>query len=234
MARRSHSHSGSGLSRAETIAGWCYLPVYLFLLSFLLQSVFLLLDMEVSDFTLNMWYFGINLVMVLLIFNRFLRQRFFGPGFWHFLQTCVLGFVFYYAANFAVSAVLTLLGQDIHIYNNDSVNDLILENRYVMLFVTVIIAPVVEETLIRGLVFGSLRRTSRVLAYIVAVFLFSMMHVWQFFLTEDFWSVVLNLIVFIPPSVTLCWTYDRAGTIWAPITVHALINAISYGVLSFT
>ena len=28
-----------------------------------------------------------------------------------------------------------------------------------------------------------------------------------------------------------CWTYEKAGTIWAPITIHAIINAISFGIV---
>ena len=38
MARNSAGYFNSRLSKAETIAGWCYLPFYLVLLSVLLQK----------------------------------------------------------------------------------------------------------------------------------------------------------------------------------------------------
>ena len=72
---------GYGLSRAATIAGWCYLPFYLFLLSYLIQYVAALLGLHPSMLTVNLIYFAVNLAVVLIIFHDFLRQRFFGPGF---------------------------------------------------------------------------------------------------------------------------------------------------------
>ena len=46
--------------------------------------------------TVNLIYFAVNLAVVLIIFHDFLRQRFFGPGFWNFVQAIILGFVLYY------------------------------------------------------------------------------------------------------------------------------------------
>ena len=83
---------GYGLSRAATIAGWCYLPFYLFLLSYLIQYVAALLGLHPSMLTVNLIYFAVNLAVVLIIFHDFLRQRFFGPGFWNFVQAIILGF----------------------------------------------------------------------------------------------------------------------------------------------
>ena len=45
---------GYGLSRAATIAGWCYLPFYLFLLSYLIQYVAALLGLHPSKLKVNM------------------------------------------------------------------------------------------------------------------------------------------------------------------------------------
>ena len=38
-------------------------------------------------------------------------------------------------------------------------------------------------------------------------------------------QVLLSCMPYLPASVALAWTYEKAGTIWAPITLHALINA---------
>ena len=225
---------GYGLSRAATIAGWCYLPFYLFLLSYLIQYVAALLGLHPSMLTVNLIYFAVNLAVVLIIFHDFLRQRFFGPGFWNFVQAIILGFVLYYACTTAMQWLLGKLSAGYTIYNNETVGELVLSNRYAMLFVTIILAPIIEECLIRGLVFGSLHRTSRWLAYFVSCFLFVFMHNWQYFALYPAGSVLLSCIPYIPAAAALGWVYEKAGAIWAPITLHALINAMSFGLLTLS
>ena len=167
----------------------------------------------------------------LLIFHGFLRQSYFGGSFWNFVQAVVLGFALYYAGTWVLQFALTKLAPGFTIYNNETVGSLISDNEYIMMAVTIILAPVIEETLVRGLVFGSIRPTSRVMAYIVSVVLFTLMHNWQYFLLYPAGKVLLSCIPYLPASVALAWTYEKAGTIWAPITLHALINALSFGLL---
>lgn len=232
MARSASArYFNARLTRAEIIAGWCYLPFYLILLSVILQYVFTWLKLPLDAITLNIAYFVINLAAVLVIFRHFLRQPFFGQSFWEFLQACILGFVFYQAGTWAVQFAVTKLGGTIELYNNDAVTGLVLQNRYVMLAVSVVLAPIIEETLIRGLVFGSIRMASRPLAYITAIFVFTMMHNWQYFGLHPLGAVLLSCLAYVPASAALCWTYEKAGTIWASITIHAIINAISFGVV---
>ena len=147
---KSYYSLGCGLSRAEAIAGWCYLPFYLVLLSAGIQYAAALLHLSLSALTINIVYFSINLLFVLLVFRNFLLQRFFGSGFWNFVQVLILGFVLYYAGTWAIQALEQLLAGQFTIYNNETLNDLIFENRYVMLAVSVVFAPVIEETLVRG------------------------------------------------------------------------------------
>lgn len=222
------------LSRAQTIAGWCYLPFYLLLLSWLIQTVCALLSIELTDLSLNIAYFVMNLLAVLIIFRNFLRQRFFGSGFWPFVQAIILGLVLYYAANYLIDLLMRLLSQSITLYNNDTVADLVDAGYYVMLVITVFVAPIIEETFVRGLVFGSLHPTSRILAYVISCLIFTFMHTWQYFGAYPVGSVLLSCLPYIPASVALAWVYEKSGTIWASITMHALINAVSFGLLSLT
>lgn len=235
MARNS---SSSGylqyrLTKGECIAGWCYLPFYLVLLSYIIQYVCLWLGIGLTPLALNIVYFAVNLTAVLIIFHRFLRQRFFGGSFWLYVQSVILGLVLYYGANYVIDLVMALLGQTITLYNNDSVSALVDANYYVMLVITVVFAPVIEETLVRGLVFGSIHPTSRVMAYLVSCVVFTLMHSWQYFGAHPLGSVLLSCLPYIPASIALAWVYEHSGTIWASITLHALINAVSLGVLRF-
>ena len=169
--------------------------------------------------------------MVLLIFHGFLRQSFFGGSFWNFVQALVLGFALYYAGTWVLQFVLSRLAPGFAIYNNETVGALISDNQYVMLAVTVFLAPIIEETLVRGLVFGSIQPVSRVMAYIVSVILFTLMHNWQYFMLYPAGKVLLSCIPYLPASVALAWTYEKAGTIWASISLHAIANALSFGLL---
>ena len=231
---KSYYSLGRSLSRAEAIAGWCYLPFYLVLLSAGIQYLAAALHVSLTALTINIIYFSINLLFVLLVFRNFLLQRFFGSGFWNFVQAIILGFVLYYAATWAVRFALDKLAPGYTIYNNETVGELVLADRRAMSFVTIILAPIIEETLVRGLVFGSLHRTSRWLAYIVSCFLFVFMHNWQYFALYPAGSVLLSCVPYIPAAVTLGWVYEKSSTIWAPITLHALINAMSVGVLTLS
>ena len=231
MARKASNSMSSRLTRFETIAGWLYLPFYLIILNLLLQLANEKLSLGMSALTINIAYFAINLAATLLIFHGFLRQSYFGGSFWNFVQAVVLGFALYYAGTWVLQFALTKLAPGFTIYNNETVGSLISDNEYIMMAVTIILAPVIEETLVRGLVFGSIRPTSRVMAYIVSVVLFTLMHNWQYFLLYPAAKVLLSCIPYLPASVALAWTYEKAGTIWAPITLHALINALSFGLL---
>ena len=104
---KSYYSLGCGLSRAEAIAGWCYLPFYLVLLSAGIQYAAALLHLSLSALTINIVYFSINLLFVLLVFRNFLLQRFFGSGFWNFVQALILGFVLYYAGTWVLQFALS-------------------------------------------------------------------------------------------------------------------------------
>ena len=125
---KSYYSLGRSLSRAEAIAGWCYLPFYLVLLSAGIQYLAAALHVSLTALTINIIYFSINLLFVLLVFRNFLLQRFFGSGFWNFVQALILGFALYYAGTWAVQALEHLLAGQVTIYNNETVNDLIFEN----------------------------------------------------------------------------------------------------------
>ena len=230
MAKSYYSLGGS-LSRAEAIAGWCYLPFYLVLLSAGIQYLAAALHVSLTALTINIVYFAVNVLAVVLIFRRFLRQSFFGGSFWSFVQALVLGFAMYYAGTWVLQFLLSKLAPGFTIYNNNTVAGLISANTYVMMAITVLVAPIIEETLVRGLVFGSIRPTSRMMAYLVSVILFTLMHNWQYFMLYPAASVLISCIPYIPASIALAWTYERAGTIWASITLHAVVNALSFGLL---
>ena len=232
MANAKSRSLGPGLSTAETVAGLCYLPFYVILLSLGLQWLSGLLDLRLTELQINVAYFVINCIMIWVIFHQFLIRSFRAIRFWELVQALILGFCLYYAGNFLFGWIVRLLDLTITSFNDQTVLGLISQNKWIMGICAVVLAPIVEETLVRGLLFGVIRRKSRILAYAVTILLFAAMHVWQYLVLYDFREVLLAALQYIPAGIALGWTYEKANTVWAPIFLHMTINAISMGIIS--
>lgn len=227
------SHSlGPGLSTAEQVAGFCYLPFYVVLLGWGIQWLSGLLGLGLTELQVNVTFFVINCVMVWVIFHNFLIRSFRAIRFWELVQALILGFCLYYAGNLLFGWIVSLLDLTITSFNDETILGLLSQNKWVMVICSVLLAPIVEETLVRGLLFGVLRRRSRILAYAVTIVFFAVMHVWQYLLVYDFKAVLLAALQYIPASIALGWTYEKSNTVWAPIFLHMTINAISMGIIS--
>ena len=227
------SHSlGPGLSTAEQVAGFCYLPFYVVLLGWGIQWLSELLGLGLTELQVNVTFFVINCVMIWVIFHNFLIRSFRAIRFWELVQALILGFCLYYAGNLLFGWIVSLLDLTITSFNDETILGLISQNKWVMVICSVLLAPIVEETLVRGLLFGVLRRQSRILAYVVTIIFFAVMHVWQYLLVYDFKAVLLAALQYIPASIALGWTYEKSNTVWAPIFLHMTINAISMGIIS--
>ena len=232
MANTRSYSLGPGLSKAEQIAGFCYLPVYVALLGFALAWLNEKLGLNLTDLQINIAYFLINSIFIWVIFHNFLLRSFRNIRFWELVQALILGFVLYYAGNFVFSLAVNWLGLNIPRFNDEAVMGLAAQSETVMIVGAVVLAPMVEETLMRGLVFGTIRRKSRVLAYAVSMVLFAAIHVWQFAALYDWQQVLLAALAYLPAGIALGWTYEKSNTIWAPILLHMVINAISFGVMT--
>ena len=93
--------------------------------------------------------------------------------------------------------------------------------------VIVLLAPFVEEMLFRGLVFGGLKGKSLPVAYVLSCVLFALSHVWGFAADSQTLTRFLVLVQYLVPGFVLAWSYDRSGTLWTPIALHAVYNALA-------
>lgn len=84
----------------------------------------------------------------------------------------------------------------------------------------IVIAPVAEELFFRGFLYRVLRlRMSFWLAAGINGLLFGSIH-----------GSLVILPILAVLGFLLCWTYERSGTLFVPIALHALNNALAYGV----
>ena len=88
-------------------------------------------------------------------------------------------------------------------------------HRIAVIVMAVVVAPVAEEIIFRGYLYGVVRRYGgRVPAIMVSSLLFAAIHVHI--------PSLLGLGVL---AVILCLLYERTGSLWATITMHAAFNA---------
>ena len=232
MANAKSRSLGPGLSTAEKVAGFCYLPFYVVLLALILEYCSHLFGLDLTMLQINICYFVINCIVVWIIFHNFLVRSFRAIHVWELIQALILGFVLYYAGNFLYSLILGWLDLSVTSYNDQTVMELAAQSQIAMVLCGVILAPMIEETLVRGLLFGVIHRHSRIAAYIVTILFFAAIHVWQYALLYDWKSVLLAALQYVPAGIALGWTYEKSNTIWAPILLHMVINAISFGIMT--
>ena len=112
-------------------------------------------------------------------------------------------------------------------YNNQAIVVQLSTDLYLMLATTVVLAPIVEECVFRGLLFRGLYDRSPVAAWVASVGLFAAIHVVSFIGVYSPLELVVSLLMYVPAGVILCVTYRRSGNIIAPIITHAVINLMA-------
>ena len=221
------------MSPLQTALGWLYLPLHMIVLPLGLGAFVLWFAPELTEIEINLAYAGVGMAFVLTVMFSFLRRSFDAfldrPGFC--LWTAVLGFVANYALSIAIGLLLLLLPQPADNPNDSFILEMASRNRGAVLAINAILAPIVEEVLFRGVVFGSLQRCSRMLAYVLSSALFSLGHVWQYAAAWGDPAVLLYALRYLPVSVVLAWCYERSGSIWTTIIFHMAFNGISFAVL---
>lgn len=89
----------------------------------------------------------------------------------------------------------------------------------------VILPPIVEEILFRGVLFGSFRKR---LAFTWATMFTSLLFAFPHLLQGDqslLWIGAIDTFVL---SVALCYLREHTGSLWASIFLHAMKNSIAY------
>lgn len=221
------------MRRYEQITGLIYIPIHALLIPWALELLYITFmfpaGIPFDAALLNLIYYTFSFVFVLASMFRFLRDSFsdFFDGFLNSLSSIALGYVGYFIMAVVFSVATSFLTQGTTNPNNENVGYAVQLNANVMFVVSVLFAPIVEEALFRGALFGTLRKKSRLLAYIVTILVFGFYHIWQYMVADFQWIYLLYVLQYAAPTIALCWSYERSGSIWTPILIHAIINCIS-------
>lgn len=217
------------MSRGATMAGLVYFPIHVFLLPFILPKILMGAGLQ-DEGTINLIYYTISACVMLVIYFSFLREHY--DVLLDRLGFCIislflalgLDYVLSYGANTLVFAIAGG-GEN---PNDAAISEIVLQSSGAIRAAGIFLAPIVEELLFRGVVFGALREKNRGAAYAMSMLMFALYHVWPYAAVGGDWTLIVYVLQYLPVSFVLCWIYERCGSIWMPIGFHMLINAMSF------
>lgn len=213
----------------ETKWGIRYLLFQLIFLGSVLALLLQVLRLPTEAIYLDTAYYIVNFGLVIWIFRHFLWQSLkHGIKHWDkLLIAAVVGF----AVLFLSTKGLDLLIEKYHpeFFN---VNDASIASNSRVHFVltaigTVILVPLAEETLYRGLIFGMLQRKNRIIAYTISTLFFAYIHIMGYVGYFPTSMLLLCLVQYLPAGLALAAAYEYSGSILAPILIHTTVNIIA-------
>lgn len=217
------------MTRTEVILGLCYLLFEIFALGFVLALIFDLLRKPVSDVIQNFIFFACNFLFTTLFFHRYLIENgklaLESPA--QCLRAALIGFMAYWAMSYVLSFIIIWFFPNFYNVNDESISTLFVDNYPLMAIGSVILAPVAEELLHRGLIFGQLYNKNRFLAYLISTVAFSALHIVNYIGLYSPLHLFICFLQYVPASLCLGWAYAKADSIWAPIMIHIAINQIA-------
>lgn len=221
----------SYMSRGERIFSICYLPVHLLVMPSLALVLLQLLGLDENG--LNFAVYALGAALIVLFDRKFLRRDFDRlcdrPG--YVLVQVLVCYGALLCLNLAVNSVLMIfLGEGAaENPNNQEVISAAGQSMGAMKAAAVFLAPLLEEVIFRGGVFGGLRKHSRVLAYAGSMLLFSLYHVWSYVIDDP--RCLVYVVQYLPASFLLCRCYEHTDSIWGSVFLHMLSNGISFAVM---
>lgn len=223
------------LTQGELYRGWAFLGLYFVVFPLLLYLVRAVLDtrlaLSFSDAAVNAAYYFFCAAVVVVLFFSFLKHGFF------ILLDHLPENLFALGSGLAGCVILTVaLG----------VLPLPVENPILYTYpeqfamapgttvaILVLLQPIIEEILFRGLLFGGLRRHGRALAWAVSIALFLIFKVWQFAIVPGQLDLRYFLLAaqYLPLALAVTWCYNIGGSIWSVILLRVLLNGASLWLL---
>lgn len=216
------------MTHDEFVRGWVFFALYFLVFPFVMAGLQWVFDhtwsLYLSDAAANVLYYLFSDVLVFLVFWTFLQNAL------DILMDYLPENLFAFGTGLLGAGALHLLVMRLpYPVDNPVFEDWPAQFAYspwATIAIVVILMPIVEEVLFRGLLFGGLRRYSRSLAWMVTVVVFMLYCVWTFAFSFGDMRYLLLGLQYLPMSLALTWCYDRGGSIWSPIFLHMVINGI--------
>ena len=215
-------------TRRQTLLGWAYWLISLFVLPSAFETINNQLATPLPESVLNLIFFSVNFLAVVCIFHGFLWESLKAAAekMWKCLGIAALGIAVHYAALWLITQCNMAIKPGFSNVNDNSILNMLDERTPLLAFATVFFVPVAEETLYRGLLFQTMQRQNRLMAYIMSVALFSSIHVMGYVGIYDPLTLTLCFVQYLPVGVILALAYEQTDTVITPILIHTFINLI--------
>lgn len=216
------------MTRREVTLGWGYFFLNLLLLPQLLPLLNDLLPTPLSAGKLNFFYFLLNFLILAAIFHQFLRRSLApvkaAPG--RFLAAFGVGLGAYFAATFAINLLILRLCPDYQNANDSTIAAMAGQDGALTAVGTVLLVPLAEELLYRGLLFGRVFARNRAAGYLLSTLIFCFIHVAGYIGVYPIGMLSLSLLQYVPAGLCLGWAYAHSGTVFAPVCIHTVVNLL--------
>ena len=217
------------LTPNEFVFGFLYFALQLIVIPSLLVVInTFLLPKPLSDAVINFLFFGMNFAAVLLIFHKYLKMnwRIAAAQPWKMLRFAGIGLIFYFFGTSLITTVITWIYPEFLNINDQSIMGMVQDHFGIMVIGTVILVPITEEAFYRGLIFRQLFDRSPVLAYLLSMAAFSIIHIAGYVGMADALTLVLSFFQYLPAGFALAWCYHRTGSIFTSVLLHMTVNQI--------
>ena len=213
------------LTRKETVSGWIWMAVQFLLLG----SAVTVLAAPLGLMKINFLYHLISACATALIFRRFLSGsiRTFRQETRRVLLTAAACLGVYYLLSTALGAVIFAVDASFSNVNDNTVTGFLRSNPVLTSAATIVLAPISEELLFRGLVFYRARRLGKWAAYVISVAAFAAIHIMGYVGSFSAPRLLLCFLQYIPAGIVLAAGMDATGSIITPMLIHACINAVA-------
>lgn len=216
------------LSAREKQWGLLYLLFKEFFLSSLLYAFNDMLTTPLRAGLLNFLYFFINATATVVIFGQFLQKNLLRASrFYRRILLCAgAGFAGYWVCSSVLTLAIQAAFPDYVNLNDSTVWSMTGSDPAFMVLGTVLLAPIAEELLYRGLIFGGLHGKNAAAAYLISALLFAAIHVLSFVGRYPTGYALLALVQYLPAGLIFAWSYARSGSVFTPLLIHIINNAV--------
>lgn len=213
------------LTNKESVLGWTWMAIQYLLLG----SVILALAAPLGLMKINFLYHLVSACATALIFRRFLlgSLRIFRRQTRRALMTVAACLGVYCLASSALGAAIFAVDPDFTNVNDNSILGFLRSSPVLTAVATVLLAPISEELLFRGLVFRSTRRFGRGAAYVITVAAFAAIHVTGYVGRFSAARLLMCFVQYIPAGIVLAAGMEATGSIVTSMLIHACINAVA-------
>ena len=216
------------MSQRTLTAGWVYSAFQLFFLPSLLMEF--ATAWQISDAVVNFLYYSLNFGFTFWIFRHFLLESLGKAGrhLVRFLLAVALGFLAHWTISQVSGMLLNYFDAGFANVNDQAIVSMIETTPRLMAVGLIVMVPLTEECLFRGLIFGQLHPKNHTLAYLISAAAFCAVHVMGYIGEVPPLTLALCALQYVPAGLILAAAYRCCGSIFAPILIHTAANAAAY------